>query len=113
LKTTFEDRVFQLWEYKVSHGSLLIRSPKVADILENVDLICTGVEYVAVPRHMKGLDLVEATSEEVINLSQLLGKELETNHIRVIVSGGRRFPVVAASFRFSKNTDDIFASPFA
>ncbi len=113
MKTTFTERAFQLWEYKVSHGSLLIRSPKAPGVLENIDLVCVGVEYLAAPRHMKGLDLVEATPEEIKNLGQLLGKELQPARVRVIVSEGRRFPIVASSFRLSENTDDIFKSPFA
>jgi hypothetical protein len=110
---TSSERAFQLWEYKVSHGSLLIRSPKAPGVSENIDLICVGVEYLAVPRHMKGLDLVEATPQEIKQLSQLLGKELQPRHIRIIVSEGRRFPIVAASFRLDENTDEIFDSPFA
>ena len=30
-------------------------------------MVCVGVEYLAAPRHMKGLDLVEATPEEIKN----------------------------------------------
>lgn len=111
-KTTFTDRAFQLWEYSVSHGSLLIRSPKTPSTSENIDLICVGVEYLAVPRHMKGLILSEATPREIKDLSQLVGKELEADRVRVIVSDGKRFPIVATSFRLSANLDDIFFSPF-
>ena len=67
METSFKDRAFQLWESKVSHGSLLIRSPKAPSVSENIDLVCVGVEYLAAPRHMKGLDLVEATPEEIKN----------------------------------------------
>lgn len=112
MTTSFTVREFQLWEYKVSHGSLLIRSPMGPDISENVDLVCVGVEYMAAPRHIRGLDLVEATPKEIKELSELLGEELQQVHVRIISSEGRRFPIVAASFRISENTDDIFKSPF-
>jgi hypothetical protein len=52
MNTSFTDRAFQLWEYKVSHGSLLIRSPKGPEISTNIDLVCVGVEYPAAPRHI-------------------------------------------------------------
>src|SRR5262249_23225407 len=112
MKTCFADRAFQLWEYKVSHGSLLIRSPKGPGIHLNIDLICVGVEYLAAPRHMRGLDLQEPTAEEIEDLSRLLHREVQLSSIRVIVSEHRRFPVVAASFRISENDGDIFDSPF-
>ena len=43
---SFSGRTFQLWEYRVSHGSLLIRSPKGEDVAMNIDIICVGVERV-------------------------------------------------------------------
>jgi hypothetical protein len=113
MKTSFNDRTFQLWEYKVSHGSLLIRSPKGPEIARNIDLICVGVDYLATPGYMRGLDLQEPTAEEIKSLSRLLAKDIKPANIRVIVSEGRRFPIVAVSFRISENDDDIFCSPFA
>jgi hypothetical protein len=112
MKTSFTERVFQLWEFKVSHGSLLIRSPKGPGIEQNIDLICVGVEYLAAPRHLGGLYVEEPTPEEIQGLSQLLGKEVQSSNVRVMVSGDRRFPIVAASFRISENNNDIFDSPF-
>lgn len=37
--TTFPDRRFQLWEYWVGHGALLIRSPKGPRAETNVDFV--------------------------------------------------------------------------
>jgi hypothetical protein len=42
----------------------------------------------------------------------LLDKPIAASRVRLILSGGHRFPIVAASFRMSENEDDIFASPF-
>jgi hypothetical protein len=114
MKTSFPDRAFQLWEYRVSHGSLLVRSPQSTGIPTNIDLVCVGVEYLAAPRHIQGLDLVEGTAEEITTLSLLLGKNIEPpSKVRVIVSAGRRFPIVASYFKISENQHDIFHSPFA
>jgi|SRR5215472_4807764 len=112
MKPSFTDRAFQLWEYRVSHGSLLIRSPKGPGVTRNIDLICMGVEYLAAPRHLRGLQLVEATAEEIRDLSGLLGKTLHPSNVRVISSQSRRYPIVAAGFEVSENDGDIFDSPF-
>jgi hypothetical protein len=44
--------MFQRWEFQVSHGQLLIRSPKDANRSTNIDLIFSGVEYMDLPRHL-------------------------------------------------------------
>jgi hypothetical protein len=40
------DRYFQLWEYQVSHGMLLLRSPRSPEHQTNLDVLFHGVEYV-------------------------------------------------------------------
>ncbi len=82
------------------------------EIFKNIDLVCAGVEYLATPDYMRGLDLQAPTAEEVQILSGLLGRQVEPSCIRVIVSEGHRFPIVAASFMISENEHDIFYSPF-
>lgn len=113
-----EDRTFKVWEYQVSHGQLLIRSPKSPatdaspERLTNVDLVCLGVEYMAVPRAFRGLEIQSPRSDELRDLEAVLGKPLQENDVRILVSAGRRFPIVAASFDISENEWDIFESPF-
>ena len=112
------DRVFKVWEYQVSHGQLLIRSPKAPatgtapERLTNVDLVCLGVEYMSLPRLLRGIELSEPSSEELKQLESLLGRRIESGSVRILASEGRRFPVVAASFSLSENDWDIFESPF-
>jgi hypothetical protein len=112
MKTSFPDRTFQLWEYQVSHGTLLIRSPKAPGLPKNIDLVCIAVEYLAVPRHIKGLDLQKATTKEIEYLSQVLASEVQSSKVQVIVSQGQRFPIVALQFSITENDGDIFESPF-
>ena len=66
----------------------------------------------ASPRHIRGFDLVNGTAEEIQELSQLLGKDVAASSVRVILSEGRRFLIVASSFRISENEGGIFDSPF-
>lgn len=111
-------RDFQVWEYQVSHGQLLIRSPKrpatgtSPECATNVDLVCLGVEYMALPRALRGLEIESPTAEELRGLEATVGAPLTGEHVRILVSGGRRFPVVAATFAMVENDWDIFESPF-
>ena len=112
-------RVFQVWEYHVSHGQMLIRSPKSPATKKaparttNLDLICVGVEYMALPRIVSDIELAVPTQDELSDLGSILGKPLDTQKVIVLVSKKRRFIVVAASFSLSENDGDIFESPFA
>jgi hypothetical protein len=108
----FAHRMFQLWEYNVSHGSLLIRSPRNEELKTNVDIICTGVEYVELPRFLRGLEIIEPQADEVGRLAGVLGKYVLPASIHILASGGRRFAIVAASFNVDENKHDIFDSPF-
>jgi len=56
----------------------------------------------------RGLELVEETAEEISDVSRLLCKDIPPSNLRVMVSEGRRFPIVAVAFKFSANEDDIF-----
>jgi len=107
----FSNRTFQLWEYRVGHGSLLIRSPRGPDLKTNVDIVCAGVEYLAAPRFLRGLEIVEPTLEELQLLEQKLGRSLLASTVRIFASSGQRFPIVAASFKLEENERDIFESP--
>lgn len=112
------DRTFKVWEYQVSHGQLLIRSPKAPatdaspEFFTNLDLVCLDVDYMALPYVFHGLELLEPTPDEIRNLEDLLGKSIPVDDVRVLASGGKRFPVVAASVSLSENDWDIFDSPF-
>lgn len=116
--TPYANRVFKVWEYQVSHGELLIRSPmspathSTPEQLTNIDLVCLGVEYMALPRLMRGLEIVSATQEELDHLEALVGSPIEPGRVRILLSAGKRFPVVASSFHLSENDWDIFESPF-
>jgi hypothetical protein len=112
------DRTFKIWEYQISHGQLLIRSPKAPatstspEFLTNVDLVCLGVEYMAIPRILNGLELLEPTPAEIQNIEGLLDRKIDSANIKILFSGRKRFPIVASSVSFSENDWDIFESPF-
>ena len=106
------DRHFQIWEFKVSHGSLLIRSPKSPSQESNIDLIFVGVDYIAVPRHMDGLELRIASPSEWSPIVHSLQVKSDSR-VFSLVSHGYRHVVVAAACEVVTHQADIFDSPFA
>lgn len=109
---SFPDRRFQLWEYRVSHGCLLVRSPRGPEINTNIDIIFVGVEFLSVPRLMRGLDLDLPDTVDMKRISAEVGFEGDPDKTFVLISGGHRNWVVASAFRMSEHDQDIFSSPF-
>jgi hypothetical protein len=106
-------REFQIWEYHVSHGSLLIRSPAGQQFDTSIDLIFVGVEYVAAPRHLGLIMLTKTSESEISRLSEILHKELAPERVWALQSSHKRFFVVAAALRIEEYRGNIFDSPFA
>lgn len=107
-----KSREFQLWEYRVSHGSLLIRSPAGPGIETSIDIICVGVEYLAAPRHLGKIAVSEATAAEVDRLEEILGKKLLRSNVWALQGSRQRFLVVAAALKVQEHRGSIFDSPF-
>ncbi|MHC5797054.1 hypothetical protein ACVXZ4_12925 [Lacisediminihabitans sp. FW035] len=94
----------------MSHGSLLVRSPKGPDAETNIDLVFSGVEYVACPRMLRGLELVEVTPDDIQRVGAEFGAVVAPNQVFLLLSAGARHLVIASSCRVNKNLDDIFDS---
>jgi hypothetical protein len=105
-------RQFQLWEYHVSHGSLLIRSPAGPSLETSVDILCVGVEYICAPRHLGQITVCEASEAEVGRLEKILQKKLHPSRVWVLASLSERFLLVAVSLTVQEHRLDIFESPF-
>lgn len=104
--------MFQTWEYKVSHGHLLIRSPKTSECPTNIDLMFVDVVYMELPRFLRGVELEEASETDISIIRERLSKQDSSDSIFIIKSEGRRYRVVAAALKISENELDIFDSPF-
>jgi len=109
---SYPNRKFQFWEYKVSHGSLLLRSPKDMENDVNIDLMFAGVEFVSLPRHMKGIALEHGALADVEAVSKSHGHREKGGNVFVIVSGGRRYFVISATCQVAETEMDIFDTPF-
>ena len=105
-------REFQLWEYHVSHGSLLIRSPAGPGFETSIDIICVGVEYLSAPRHLREITVSAATEVEIERLEEILGKKLLPSRVWALQGSRHRSLVVAAALKVRAHHGDIFDSPF-
>lgn len=112
MKTIFAGRKFQLWQYRVSHGELLIRSPKNGGNRRNMDLMFVGVEYVDLPRFLPDLEVDDPLDEDLSRAQERLGKPIERPSVVVLKSQGRRYIVVAAAVKATESDMEIFDSPF-
>lgn len=112
MTNSLQDRDFQVWLYRVTHGQLLIRSPKDERHARNADIMFVGVEYMDLPRHMKGVTLGVATEEDVLRADNRVGRDIGTDKVTVLISQGRRYLVVAAFCKLAESDMDIFDHPF-
>lgn len=111
--TRFPSRMFQTWQFRVSHGELLIRSPKGANHSTNIDLVFVGVEYMDLPRHLGEVEVHEPDEIDLSFIRERLRKQDSSDKIFVLTSDSRRYRVVAAALKISENELGIFESPFA
>jgi hypothetical protein len=106
-------RVFQFWEYNVSHGSLLVRSPSKDEHGPNVDILCTSTTYVELPRFMPKLQIVDANPEEIAKAQKLLGRQFHgPETVRIFLVSDVLFVVVAATLHIRENIGFHSSSPF-
>ncbi|GGA16752.1 hypothetical protein GCM10008018_71490 [Paenibacillus marchantiophytorum] len=107
-----KDRKFQFWFYRVSHGELLIRSPKSKENPKNIDIMFFDIRYIELPRFLDEIMLDEATNEEILYLNNKLGEPLKDRKVTIIVSRGIRYLIVASFFKVKENELDLFELPF-
>lgn len=108
----FPSRTFQAWDFTVSHGSLLIRSPRGQEDLENADVCFVGVEFMSIPRTFKGLRIVPGSDRDAVVVAPLAGAFSSEAKVFLLRSEGRTGIVVAADCSVSMNDRDIFDVPW-
>ena len=106
------NRKFNFWFYHVSHCEALIRSPKDKNFDKNIDIYFGAIKYIEIPEIMYGLEFEEAKDEDVLYLCEKIGKAVSHEDIKVLISGGRRFYVVAPIIEIMENTLELMELPF-
>ena len=108
----FNDRKFQFWHYRVSHGELLVRSPKGINESKNIDVIFQGVEYVELPRFLPKMVVGKSNNTDLHYISSKLDKSIDLSKVFVLLSEQKRFYVVASIMKIDENEFDMFELPF-
>ncbi len=103
-------RSFRLWDFRVSHGQLLLRSPKSKDLATNSDIAFVGVEYLELPTLLNDPTLDEAGDQDIGRAEVALGRAVPRDRVFVLKSGERRYVVVAAAMKSFENELDLFES---
>lgn len=108
----FENRKFQFWFYRVSHGELLIRSPKSKENPKNIDILFFDISYIELPRFLDEIILDDATNDEIIYVNNKIGEPSNDQKVTIIVSRGIRYLIVASFFKVKETELDLFEHPF-
>lgn len=103
-------RYFEVWEFRVSHEQLLLRSPRTKEQPRNIDVIFGGVDYMELPSKLGEIEIVEPTEADLTRVRTAYKAEVRPDWVRVLVSRGRRYLVVAAGMKVEDNDLDLFES---
>jgi len=118
-EATFQSpRTFEIWDYQISHGQLLIRSPKNTKAssqpfqMNNIDLVFLDVNYMFLPDRLEGLEITTPNDSEISSVNSFLEQSVPTKHFHILKSGNKRFCVVSFFIQITENNWDIYDSPF-
>jgi hypothetical protein len=89
---------FKVWEYTVSHSSLLIR---YSDSESNrvIDVAFGSVDYLQIPNGFRGLEIDEATEDEKERFSSFIQRSpsgLPYNKVYVLITENKRYFIIAS-----------------
>ena len=99
-------RTFQVWEYRVGHQELLLRSPRTNQQPKNIDMIFVGVDYMSVPTLLGSMQLNSPTEEDLQRIRTVFRKDIPSNLIRILVSHENRHVILAAGMKIVENDLD-------
>ena len=105
-------RIFKVWEYRVSHKQLLLRSPKTTDSDNNLDVMFCNVQYMELPSVLRDLEIEQPNQSDIAFAEKRIGKAVGEGQVFVLNSGNQRHIVVAGGAAVSENSMGLFESPF-
>jgi hypothetical protein len=95
-------RGFQMWDYSPSHRVLLLRSPAQSDDDKNIDLVFRGVRDIQLATFVSLMPFTPFEEEAET------GPEGDPLTRYEIPSRGHRYSVLAESYNFEENDQDLF-----
>jgi len=112
MRELLKNREFQIWQYSVSHSSLLIRSPynKSMNINCNVDIYFSDVRYMAIPKFLGEILMVEPNESEKKYLEKIMNENLKLEDITVLesINNGFRYHIIAMEPIVELNNMELF-----
>lgn len=89
-------REFQIWEYTVSHGQLLLRSTKANIHKTQIDVLFKNVVFIQLPARFQGLTISEIASDDPRAAAVSLGEFSLLGQTIFLVEGDAWTGVVVA-----------------
>lgn len=102
------DRKFKIWQYSVSHGMLLLRSPIDGVHHMNMDVVFAGVSYINLPAVMNGMEVIVAS----LPISEVWPMAKMGDVLYTVRSQGMEYFVVGGVCRSYENKLDLFETGF-
>lgn len=112
MKEIVQNRGFRLWEYRVSHGQLLYRSPADEQYNTSVDIMFFGTKYLCGPCDLGELSVEYASQSDVEKLEKYFGKLGSQDSVWMLVGTSHKSVIIAGRMTIKEHTDGIFSSPF-
>jgi hypothetical protein len=105
-------RLFQLWNYSVSHSELLFRSTKSTECPTRIDVFFKGVKEFHLPTTAKGLLITEASDADIRKLCTLRQPPSFSKDVKVFtIQGGNFVGYVAALIALSHEDEGEYHDP--
>lgn len=104
------NREFKLWDFRVSHNQLLLRSPKTETPQMNIDILFVGVYYLDLPTFVPEPVISVPETSDFLKAQEALGRDVKKEELFVIKIGERRHIVVAVAMKIFENDLDLFES---
>ncbi len=103
--TYTSERVFNTFDFFLSHGQLLLRSSKNKDFEYNVDIIFFDVKYIQTPTSLTNISIKKIEKTELISYESVKSSlNYKGNELFEIDSKGEKFYISAAFFKVYENT---------
>lgn len=111
-KILSKNRKFKLWFYHVTHGEILLRSPKNEHFDTNIDIYMSGVEYLDIPNDLGNISFEDSTQKDIDYLYERTHRHFSDKSVYVIITNDIRYYIVAHNLYFYENDLEFLEIPF-
>jgi hypothetical protein len=99
------NRHFTIFDFRISHGQLLLRSSKDDNNIKNIDIVFFGVRYIQLFTSFPGLSIRSIEGkDDLINYDSVNAYlKNEKNHLFEIETKSEKFYIAASFFKIYEN----------